>query len=291
MGINVLSLFDGISAGRVALERAGIEIDNYYASEVDRYAMQISNKNYPDIKQMGDVTKWREWDIDWSSVELVSGGFPCQTWSVAGSQSGDKDARGQLFWVMLDIIKTVLEHNPQAKFLMENVRMKKEFEDYITFHTEQALGVVYKHLINSSSVSAQSRKRFYWTNIQNIEQPEDKGVVLSDILEDNVDDKYYLSSEAIDYMGRLRNGKQRWEFHKNPVDGKAACLTANMYKGVPYGVVKDLNRKLTPLECERLQTFDDNYTEGISNSQRYKALGNSWTVDVIAHIFSYYQQK
>jgi len=291
MGINVLSLFDGISAGRVALERAGIEVDNYYASEVDKYAIQVSTKNYPNIKQLGDVTKWREWDIDWSSIQLVSGGFPCQSWSLAGKQLGDKDDRGQLFWVMLDIIKTVLEHNPNAKFLMENVKMKKEFEDYITFHTEQALGEVYKHLINSSLLSAQSRNRFYWTNIPNIEQPKDKGIILKDILEESVEDKYNLTNEAIDYMSRLRNGKPRWEYHKNPLDGKAACLTANMYKGVPYGVVQAKNRKLTPIECERLQTFDDNYTEGISNSQRYKALGNSWTVDVIAHIFSYYQQK
>lgn len=337
--MNVLSLFDGISAGRVALERAGIKVDNYYASEVDKWAIQVSNKNYPDIKQMGDVTKWREWGIDWSSIDLVSGGFPCQSWSLAGKQLGDKDDRGQLFWVMLDIIKTVLDHNPNAKFLMENVKMKKEFEDYITFHTEQALGEVHKHLINSSLLSAQSRKRFYWTNIPNIKQPEDKGILLRDIIldQDEIDEKYYLTAEAVDYMSRLRNGKPRWEYHKNPIDGKAACLTANMYKGVPYGVLRipeatkqgyvELNenegidlthfksttrrgrlmkeksncltvnsfdycwydgyicRKLTPLECERLQTFSDNYTSGISNTQRYKALGNSWTVDIIAHIF------
>ena len=334
--LNVLSLFDGISAGRVALERAGIEVNNYYASEVDKYAISISNKNYPDIIQLGDVTKWNEWGIDWSSIDLVTGGFPCQTWSLAGNQLGDKDTRGQLFWVLLDIIKTVLDVNPQVKFLMENVKMKKEFEEYITFHTEQALGEVHKHLINSSLVSAQSRKRFYWTNIPNITQPEDKGIVLKDVILDDVEEKYYLTAEVVDYMSRLGNGKPRWEYQKNSIDDNSACLTTR-YKGVPYGVLRipeatkkgyvELNenegidlthfksktrrgrlmkyksncltvngfeycwydgyicRKLTPLECERLQTFPDKYTEGVSNSQRYKALGNSWTVDVISHIF------
>ena len=118
--LNVLSLFDGISAGRVALERAEIEVGNYYSSEIDKYAIQVSKNNYPDIIQLGDVTKWREWDIDWSSIGLVCGGFPCQTWSTAGNQQGDKDPRGQLFWVLLDIIKTVLDSNPQAKFLIEH---------------------------------------------------------------------------------------------------------------------------------------------------------------------------
>jgi DNA-cytosine methyltransferase len=326
--MNVLSLFDGISAGRIALERAGIKIDNYYASEVDKYAMQISNKNYPDIKQLGDVTKWREWDIDWGSIDIVIGGSPCQGFSFAGKQLNFEDPRSKLFFDFVDICHRVADDNPKMKFFLENVRMKKEYQDVINSY----MGVE-PIMINSSLVSAQNRVRFYWTNISNIEQPKDEGVILSDILEESVENKYYLTAEAVDYMGRLRNGKQRWEYHKNPVDGKAACLTANMYKGVPYGVVrlskceqigmldmkgndcirrvyneqgkspclttsvgghrqpkifdyeKEFARKLTPIECERLQTFPDNYTEGISNSQRYKALGNSWTVDVVAHIF------
>jgi DNA-cytosine methyltransferase len=326
--MNVLSLFDGISAGRIALERAGVKIDNYYASEVDKYAMQISNKNYPDIKQLGDVTKWREWDIDWGSIDIVIGGSPCQGFSFAGKQLNFEDPRSKLFFDFVDICHRVADDNPKMKFFLENVRMKKEYQDVINSY----MGVE-PIMINSSLVSAQNRVRFYWTNISNIEQPKDEGVILSDILEESVENKYYLTAEAVDYMGRLRNGKQRWEYHKNPVDGKAACLTANMYKGVPYGVVrlskceqigmldmkgndcirrvyneqgkspclttsvgghrqpkifdyeKEFARKLTPIECERLQTFPDNYTEGISNSQRYKALGNSWTVDVVAHIF------
>lgn len=330
--MNILSLFDGISAGRLALERAGIKVDKYYASEVDKYAMQVSNKNFPDIIQLGDITKWREWDIDWSSIDLVIGGSPCQGFSFAGKQLNFEDPRSKLFFEFVDICHRVTDENPKMKFFLENVRMKKEFQDVISGY----MGIE-PVMINSSLVSAQNRVRFYWTNIPNVTQPEDRGIVLSDIIEDSVDEKYYLTSEAIDYMGRLRNGKPRWEYHKNPLDGKAACLTANMYKGVPYGVLRipeatvkgyveinpnegvDLTfinsktrrcrrmedksncltaanydycwydgyvcRKLTPIECERLQTFPDQWSEGISNSQRYKALGNSWTVDVIAHIF------
>jgi len=278
--MNVLSLFDGISAGRVALERAGVVVDNYYASEIDKYAIQVSKKNYPDIKQLGDISIWRGWDIDWSSIDMVIGGSPCQGFSIAGRQLNFEDPRSKLFFDFVDICDHVADMNPNMKFLLENVKMKQEFQDVINKY----MGVE-PIVINSSLLSAQNRVRLYWTNIPNVSQPEDKGIVLSDILEDTVDDKYYLTAEAIDYMSRLRNGKQRWEYHKNPIDGKAACLTANMYKGIPYGVIRERLRKLTPLECERLQTFPEGHTEGISNTQRYKALGNSWTVDVIAHIF------
>jgi DNA-cytosine methyltransferase len=326
--MNVLSLFDGISAGRVALERAGVVVDNYYASEIDKYAIQVSKKNYPDIKQLGDISIWRGWNIDWSSIDMVIGGSPCQGFSIAGRQLNFEDPRSKLFFDFIDICDHVADMNPNMKFLLENVKMKQEFQDVINKY----MGVE-PIVINSSLLSAQNRVRLYWTNIPNVSQPEDKGIVLSDILDDKVDDRYYLTAEAIDYMSRLRNGKQRWEYHRNPIDGKAACLTANMYKGVPYGVVrlskceqiatlemkgnecirrvyneqgkspclttsvgghrqpkvfdymKEKARKLTPLECERLQTFPEGHTEGISNTQRYKSLGNSWTVDVIAHIF------
>lgn len=210
--------------------------------------------------------------------------------------------------------------------------MKKEHEQVITEH----LGVT-PITINSSLVSAQNRVRLYWTNIPNVTQPEDRGILLKDILIDGsnqiaaqrgrylieeieqedgtlitkpttqvvelrpdsksntlttvqkdnlvVFDKYKLSDKAIEYMSRLRKGKPRWEYHTNKLDGKAACLTANMYKGVPYGVVKDLLRRLTPIECERLQTVPDNYTNHVADTHRYKMLGNGWTVDVISYIF------
>jgi DNA-cytosine methyltransferase len=326
--LRVLSLFDGISAGQLALQRAGIDVETYYASEIDKYAIQVTKKNFPNTIHLGDITKWQEWDIDWSSIDLVIGGSPCQGFSFAGKQLNFEDPRSRLFFVFVDICHRVIDENPKMKFLLENVRMKKEYQDVIT----QYMGVS-PIAINSSLVSAQNRYRLYWTNISNVNEPDDKGVLLRDIILDGVDNKYYLSAEAIDYMGRLRNGKERWEYHKNNLDGKSACLKANMYKGVPYGVVrfskceqiaildmkgndcirrvyneegkspclttsvgghrqpkifdyeKEFARKLNPIECERLQTFPDNWTEGISDTQRYKALGNSWTVDVITHIF------
>lgn len=330
--MNVLSLFDGISAGQLALKRAGILVDNYYSSEVDNFAITITNKNFPDTIQLGDVTKWRDWDIDFSKIDLVIGGSPCQGFSFAGKQLNFQDERSKLFFDYVDILNFVKSLNPNVKFLLENVRMKQEYQDVISKFLN-----IKPIQINSSLVSAQNRLRYYWTNIENITQPIDKGLLLKDVILDYVEEKYYLTPTAIDYMCRLRNGKPRWEYHKNELNGKSSCLTANMYKGVPYGVLRipeatkkgfvevnenegvDLTfinsktrrgrlmknksncltasrydycwydgyicRKLTPIECERLQTFPDNYTEGISNSQRYKALGNSWTVDVVSHIF------
>ena len=210
--INVLSLFDGISCCHLALDRAGISVDKYYAAEIDKYAITITQANYPDTIQMGSVTEWQDWDINWSSIDLVTGGFPCQAWSVAGKQMGDKDERGALFWVMLDIMKKVLRANPRAKFLMENVKMKKEFEQYITHHTEAALGKVYKTLINSALVSAQNRQRYYWTN-WTVTQPEDKGIVLADILEDGevdrdksycIDANYHKGGNPEQYFNKAR---------------------------------------------------------------------------------------
>jgi site-specific DNA-cytosine methylase len=278
--MNVLSLFDGISAGQVALNKAGIKIDNYYSSEIDRYAIQVTTKNYPNTNQLGDISNWRDWDIDFSKIDLVIGGSPCQGFSFAGKQLNFKDERSKLFFEYVNILNHIRLLNPKVKFLLENVRMKQQYQDVISSY----LGVQ-PIAINSSLVSAQNRLRYYWTNIDDIEQPKDKEIKLKDILVDNPSERYYLSDVAKDYMSRLRNGKPRWDYHTNKLDGKAACLTANMYKGVPYGVIKEKSRKLTEVECERLQTFPDDYTLGISSSQRYKALGNSWTVDVVTNIF------
>jgi len=215
LGLKVLSLFDGMSCGQLALQRLGIEVDTYYASEIDKYAIQVTQANFPETIQIGDVTAWQTWDFDWSSIDLVTGGFPCQAWSLAGKQLGDKDERGKLFWTMLDVMSKVIEHNPKAFYLMENVKMKKEFEQYITYHTEQALPNVHKYLINSALVSAQNRQRYYWTNISGVEQPEDKGIVLRDILEDNFD------SER----------------------DKSYCINANYYKGASVEQYKRKSRR------------------------------------------------
>ena len=271
---NVLSLFDGMSCGQLALDTLGIKVNNYFASEIDTHAMQIAKKNYPNTKHIGSVLDVRGSDLP--RIDLLIGGSPCQSFSNAGDGSG-MEGKSKLFWEFVRVLK---ETKP-TYFLLENVKMKKEWEKIIT----DTLGVE-PIAINSRLLTAQNRPRLYWTNIPNVVQPIGRGIVLKDILEDEVDEKFYLSDKAIDYMSRLRNGKPRWEYHTNPLNGKSACLTANMYKGVPYGVVKELKRRLTPIECERLQSVPDNYTEGVSNTQRFKMLGNGWTIDVIAHILN-----
>jgi DNA (cytosine-5)-methyltransferase 3A len=276
----VLSLFDGLSAGRLALERAGIEVENYYASEIDKYAVTVSKKNWPDIIQIGDVTQvsykdgvlYTQFGSYQTEIDMVIGGSPCQSFSVAGNGKGFDGSSG-LFYEWLRILREV---RPKY-FLLENVCMKKEWENVIT----QEVGVA-PIMINSALVSAQNRKRLYWTNIEGITQPQDKGILLKDILENFVFDKepYYIVFNS----NRPKNYKS----------DKSMCLvTSGGSKTKGVGICDDSGmwRKLTPIECERLQTLPDNYTDGVSNSQRYKMIGNGWTVDVIAHIFSFIKQE
>lgn len=319
--MNVLSLFDGISCGRIALDRAGISVDKYYASEIDKNAIKISKNNYPDIIQLGDVTYWEAWDLP--KIDLLIGGSPCTNLSFAGNGEGLEGEESSLFYYFVDILKSV---KPKY-FLLENVKMKKEWSDIIS----KELGVE-PILINSSLVSAQSRQRLYWTNIPNVTQPIDKHIYLKDIVMDDVEPvvlhnlyggfnersvrvfenksptlrtpkggghipsfvkKDLIHSEkAIEYMNRkTKDGRNHWDFgHYSDISKeKSAIVTANFFKGVPYNVFKDWDciRKFHPVECERLQTLPDGYThtEGVSNTNRYKAIGNGWTVDVIVHIF------
>lgn len=297
--MNVLSLFDGKSSGYTAMELAGLPVTNYYSAEVDKYAIQVSNAIHPNQIRLGDVTKWREWNIDWVSIDLVLGGFPCQAWSMAGKQLGDKDERGMLFWVMLDIIKEVRKHNPKADFLIENVKMKREFEEYITHHTEQALGEVRKILINSALVSAQNRNRYYWTSFE-VEQPEDRKVVLDDIIDQQ--HSHENSKGWHDWWAKNKDFQIKKKYSSIVNDGstdKAICMTARQYaswngnfvilqrsRGNNPGGIKAKNgkspclssnscehnnhltggtryRKLTPRECFRLQAVPEHYIDKI----------------------------
>lgn len=304
-GINVLSLFDGMSCGQIALERLKIKVKNYFASEIDKYAIQVTQSNYPNTHQIGSVLSVKPHTLPF--IHLLYGGSPCQSFSVAGDGTGF-DGKSGLFWEYVRVLNEVKKINPDVKFLLENVKMKKEWENIIT----EALGV--KPIeINSSLVSGQSRRRLYWTNIPNISQPIDKGILLRDVLEKKVDEKYYYSEKAISYLDRNKINKR---FANYSDDEKSKCLTAVFSKSLPYNVYVDKEksycltgnygnmacvnynkgqgqivfdnktiRRLTPVECERLQTVPDNYTAQVSNTQRYKMLGNGWTVDVIAHIF------
>jgi site-specific DNA-cytosine methylase len=271
--VNVLSLFDGISCGQLALNRAGIKYNNYYASEIDKFTKLITQKNFPNTFQLGDINNWKDWGIDLGSIDLIFAGFPCQSWSVAGCQKGDEDTRGALVHTLIDVWQAVKKKNPNVYFLFENVKMKKEFITYINnlFGIE---GV----LINSALVSAQNRKRLYWTNIPNVTQPEDKGIVLADIIAWSRSTRYPKNADSyVESRSRL--------------DGKANTLTTGNGCGsfssknyMPDSSLSLNRRELTVEECETLQTLPIGFTEGISNSQRFKAVGNGWTVDVIAHI-------
>ena len=188
-----MSLFDGISCGKVALDRAGIKVKKYYASEIDKFAMQVSEKNHPDIIQLGDVTSWRSWDIDWENVGLLIGGSPCQGFSFAGKQLNFNDDRSKLFFVYVDILNHIKSVNPDVKFLLENVNMKTEWQDVISGY----LGV--KPIrINSALVSVAKRDRLYWANFD-VEMPDDKGITFDDI------NQHVTSRGIVDVIDIARN--------------------------------------------------------------------------------------
>jgi len=375
--VNVLSLFDGMSCGQIALNRLGIKINNYYASEIDKYAIEITQKNYPNTIQVGDISKLDP--KDFMDIDLILAGSPCQGFSFAGKQLAFDDPRSALFFEFIRLLKAI---KPKY-FLLENVKMKKEHlqiisEQVSACYPEIPFGIE-PIFINSSLVSAQSRQRYYWTNIPNITQPEERGIVLRDILEEHPSEnpvkdtarnqRHYKNLDenlekmttkdgkafaltttygaavfhdslkkkrrsmiptsnkpeqiatAIDinghdilkrvyspdgksptvntcqggnrepkvvagaWRGRYQeDGSVKQKLHLNK-QSKSYALTATFPHKMNF-LTKDQVywRKLTPLECERLQTVPDNYTEGVSNTQRYKMLGNGWTVDVIAHI-------
>lgn len=393
--MNVLSLFDGCSGGQQALERANIKVSQYFASEIDKYAIKVTMANYPNTIQLGSVVNVKGSDLP--KINMLIGGSPCQSFSFAGKRKGmstkcnqeiltleqylelkeqgfEFEGQSYLFW---EYVRLLNEVKPKY-FLLENVMMEERWEKIIS----KTLGV-HPVEINSSLLSAQNRKRLYWTNIglkpsglfgdleSTIKQPKDKGILLKDILEDEVDDKYFLSEKMTDYLeNRKKNfnsGKINYKTgndiasclnassasldisdniiihnlqprsgdpkkggigYLSKSDGKTYCLDTGNSQAVEYikidrkgnlknnqnkastlsvgghgngnhsdmdllylsqavEVAKQAIRRLTPIECERLQTVKDNYTNHVSDSQRYKMLGNGWTVDVIAYIFGY----
>jgi DNA (cytosine-5)-methyltransferase 3A len=379
--MNVVSLFDGMSCGQQALERTGIKVNQYFASEIDKYAIQVTMANYPETIQLGSVVNVDGYKLP--KIDLLIGGSPCQSFSFAGKRKGmstkceteiltlehylelktegyEFEGQSYLFWEYMRILNEV---KPKY-FLLENVEMGEKWEKVLS----KAIGVNGIH-INSSLVSAQNRKRIYWTNIgmqpgglfgdleSIIQQPKDKGILLKDILETEVDEKYYLSQQRIETMlksersvpyvdentnkyncllagynkiptdvqyivhntmTRSGNPEKGGTGHLSRVDGKTYCIdTGNtnaveikavmlgrseawgmpensngksytLCKEQPHGIKYNNSiRRLTPNECERLQTVADNYTNHVSDSQRYKMLGNGWTIDVITHILNY----
>tara|TARA_R110002124_G_scaffold258014_1_gene423743 strand:+ start:5061 stop:5930 length:870 start_codon:yes stop_codon:yes gene_type:complete len=284
--MNVLSLFDGMSCGQIALDKLGIKVDNYFACEIDKWAMKVTNKNFPDTTQLGSVTDLHGVDILLPKIDLLIGGSPCQGFSFAGKQLNFEDPRSKLFFEFVRILEEARQVNPDVLFMLENVRMKKEYQDIISKY----LGVQ-PIMINSALVSAQNRRRLYWTNIPNAQTPENLSPFLKDImlkLDDPLMDLRRPTQKRLDYCQRKVDKGWLKTIYKDSSFQFSDCLLASMYKRMQEFIWKDESEQLrffTPVECERLQTVPDNYTKGVSNTQRYKMLGNGWTVDVIAHIF------
>ena len=268
--MNVLSLFDGMSCGQIALNKVGIKYDNFYASEIDVHAIKVTQHNYPNTIQLGDIHNIKGSDLP--KIDLLFGGSPCQSFSSAGNRTGF-DGKSGLFW---EFVRVLNEVQPKY-FLLENVKMKKEWEDIIT--TEMGVEPI---RINSNLVSAQNRERLYWTNIPNLTQPEDKNIKLSDVL---TDDNFRTIPKCF-----YNKWGTKERINKNPnwvKNEKSNCLTTknchtNQYL---FNEDKTLCRLLNPTEFERLQTIPEGYTSVVSNTERYKMIGNGWTVDVISFIF------
>ena len=368
--MKVVSLFDGMSCGQIALRELGVVPEIYYASEIDRHAIGQTQLNFPDTVQLGDVTRWQEGDIDWTGIDLILAGSPCQGVSFAGKMLAFDDPRSRLFFVFADILNHARVANLRVRFLLENVNMKKEHLRVITEYVG-----VFPVRINSALVSAQNRDRWYWTNIRtrqeglfgelysDIPQPTDRRILLRDILENEVSGKYYLNDNMLnwlkkhaakqgtsikiklcndkigcltsaqfkmnlssDYVLQLPHGKSRGGVHVNKTPtlsanaweqnnlmiqlnrnkefgtqprqqnriyfqyGKSPALAAG-HGGQTSNVLDDVRvRRLTPLECARLQTVPDWYRWRCSDTQIYRMLGNGWTVEVIMHILSFWNR-
>ena len=348
--MNVLSLFDGMSCGRITLSELGIPVKKYYASEVDKFAIKATMQNFPDTIQLGDVRELEVSRLD--KIDLIIGGSPCTNLSMSGKRKGlstkegmevldlktylelkengfEFEGQSYLFWEYIRIYHELIERGDNPKFFLENVEMGKKWESVFN----ETIGRKGIH-INSALVSAQNRRRIYWTDIyDDIPQPEDRGILLRDILEEEVDEKYFLSDKMIECLkGRVKvdndpicvamrgresacltlkrteYGKQiRKEYEAGIVkeqrkniqqlepreDGKTNCLTTVQKDNLV--LVDNGNfriRRLTPTECARLQTVPEWYIwDGISDTQRYKMLGNGWNIETIKHIFKYLEKQ
>ena len=296
-GITVLSLFDGMSCGRLALDRVGIKVKNYFASEIDKHAIKVTQHNYPDTIQLGDINKINLEELP--KIDLLCGGSPCQGFSLAGKQLNFEDSRSKLFFKFVEILEFLKEKNSELKFLLENVPMRKEYENEIS----RVLNID-AICINSNLVSAQDRKRLYWTNI-NFEIPKDKGILLKDVVgfESSVPQKNETIEEIKKFTKRefqvsiSKNGRirpHRFDVKKsgiseigtivNPNDKCVTIIashTPKTYKNNPFQI-----HELTRNECEIIQNVPINYTKVVSEKQAKKMLGNGWTVGIIEHIFS-----
>ena len=280
----VLSLFDGISCGRMALEALGANVEKYYASEIDKYAILNTQKNYPDTVQLGDVNNWRSWDIEWASIDIILAGSPCQGFSTLGKKRMLNDSRSKLIFTFFDIFDYVKAMNKNVLFLLENVRVPDEVRNLIY----SRIGVN-PMTINSALVSAQNRVRLYWTNIKDgsIPLPLDLGVTIRDIIEPEVPERYFLTPYASETLIR------EFPATLKSLRDKSRCVLTTSGKYTKsrgcYLLQGGKVRRFTPKEVARLQTIPDTYKFFVPEGEIYKQVGNGWTVEVIKHILSYAQ--
>jgi DNA (cytosine-5)-methyltransferase 3A len=319
--MNVVSLFNGMNTGRQALENVGIKVNKYYSSEIKPYAIELTQHHFPDTIQVGDVTKWREWDIDWSSIDLVLSGSPCQDLSAAGKRAGINGSRSSLFFVFVEILEHIKLLNPKVLFLQENVGSAAKLDVGIM---SRALGV-YPVRINSSLVTAQLRDRYYWSNIRtrkdgmfgdiitDIPQPKDKGIMFKDIITSGYVEKIKTGClmESISRVQHTQNGiKSREKFGVPQIyvdTDKHTCLNTGsgttekskqeylLHRNETTGMITLIKenekvRTVNKIEMCRLQGFPDNYCDILSTAKAGSLLGDGWTLPIIEHIFKFIKQ-
>lgn len=317
--MNVVSLFNGMNTGRQALENVAIKVNKYYSSEIKPYAIELTQHHFPDTIQVGDVTKWKEWDIDWKSIDLILSGSPCQDLSAAGKRAGINGKKSSLFFVFVDILNHIKSLNPNVLFLQENVGSASKLDVGIM---SRELGV-YPCRINSKLVVAQLRDRYYWTNIRtketmfdlvtDIPQPQDRGIMFKDVITGGSQEGLKKRAKTMQSMITLiyeANNELRVKTNTNKgydiltendcldlsfpksttrrgrvTKGKSPCLMESNNNLYSYkdGIVIELNQ----VEMERLQGFPDGYTSILSKAKAGSLLGDGWTLPVIEHIFSF----
>jgi DNA (cytosine-5)-methyltransferase 1 len=285
--MNVVSLFNGMNTGRQALENVGIKVNKYYSSEIKPYAIELTQHHFPDTIQVGDVTKWKEWDIDWQSIDLILSGSPCQDLSAAGKRAGINGSKSSLFFVFVEILEHIKKINPNVLFLQENVGSASKLDVGIM---SRALGV-YPVRINSKLVTAQLRDRYYWSNIKtketmfdivtDIPQPKDLRILLKDIITSGEVDGIKSRCLIERYIGAIPKSHDAIQRHLK-----------ERVKFGSYTVVKEseLLRAFNKIEMCRLQGFPDNYCDILTTAKAGSLLGDGWTLPIIEHIFNFIER-
>ena len=287
--MNVVSLFNGMNTGRQALENVGIKVNKYYSSEIKPYAIELTQHHFPDTIQVGDVTKWKEWDIDWKSIDLILSGSPCQDLSAAGKRAGIEGKKSSLFFIFIEILEHIKTLNPNVLFFQENVGSANKLDVGIM---SRALGV-YPVRINSELLVAASRDRYYWSNIKiketmfdivtDIPQPKDKGIMFKDVLTSGYTDRKKARAVLESEERQLVNKEK---LYKRYTELGMINLVFDNPEFKPNENVRILNK----IELCRLQGFPDDYCDILTRNKAASLLGDGWTLPIIEHIFDFIER-